>query len=124
MNLTADEALEQTYRLTALHDDGLCINGQVYASSCILMAGRFQSDWPAQTVEALTQEDIEHLITWRPDIVLFSASQSGVLLPADCQMTLFNHGIGFEVMPLASACRTYVALSSEGRCVMGVFCLV
>jgi len=51
----------------------------------------------------------------KPDVLLIGTGATHVFLSLDIYGDLINQGIGVEVMSTSAACRTFNALSAEGR---------
>jgi uncharacterized protein len=122
MDFVLDESAVLEYRLNAVKAGALQINEQWVDSPCVLMSDRFQADWPVYSLDAFDESRAQELIAWQPELVLFGCSNP--LAVADSwRICFFKQNIGVELMSIESAARTYVALASEGRRVMGFFCL-
>lgn len=106
--------------ITAYGDGYIDINHQRYSNSLILTADQLISDWqtgPEQilTVDQLTEQDFEKVITLKPEVVLLGTGKTHQFLHPRTYAPLTQHGAALECMTTAAACRTYNILMSEGR---------
>ena len=92
-------------------DNEISISGQGYALPVLIT--------PTQVITDITDWQ-QQVLALAPDIVLFGTGDI-FKLPDQAQFAeLYEQNIGVEAMNNASACRTHVALLSEGRNVVTV----
>ena len=95
----------------------VAINQRHYVSSLILLPERIVQPWAAAGFEALAEADFEAIRALGPEVLLLG---TGLLqrFPAPALLRpLIEARIGFEVMDLPAACRTFNILMAEGRLV-------
>lgn len=86
-----------------------------YDRGVIVLADRIIEDWGQGGVSGLSAHDISQLAALAPAIVLLGTG-SRQRFPSPSQLRpLIEAQIGYEVMDLAAACRTYNLLAGEGR---------
>ena len=74
--------------------------------------------WSAEGFEHLSAEDFAAVREMTPEVVIIGTG-SRLRFPAPQVLRpLIEAGIGYEVMDLAAACRTYNILVTEGRAVV------
>jgi len=74
--------------------------------------------WTAEDFEHLSAEDFATVRDMTPEVVIIGTG-SRLRFPAPQVLRpLIEAGIGYEVMDLAAACRTYNILVTEGRAVV------
>jgi uncharacterized protein len=109
------EQAEGKNLFTGYGDGYVAVNGTRHGASLVVSGERLVTDWPAQSVEALSADHLAAIIELKPEIVLlgtgprFSFPEAALLAP------LYKAGIGVEVMDTPAACRTYNILLGEGR---------
>ena len=91
------------------------INHRRHESSLIVLPDIIVDDWPATAFDELSLSHVEAIVALAPEIALLGTGpmlrfpESALLRP------LMQAGIGFEIMDLGAACRTYNILMAEGR---------
>lgn len=114
MPLNLDEN-KSTYQIRAYQPGQIKVNEQILTQSIIITPNQLISDWRPQSAQELSNTDLQILIRLKPTIVLIGTGASHIFLSADVYGELINLGMGVEVMSTIAACRTYNALSAEGR---------
>lgn len=99
------------------------IRDQVIRSSVLLGVDEIVTDWPPQSVEALSAAHLQAALELSPEVILLGTGRRQhfpdpeILLPAQ------RAGVGVEVMDTPAACRTYNILLQEGRRVVAALIL-
>lgn len=91
------------------------VNNQRIGKSVIVLPERIIEDWDASTFEALTSGQIEALTGLGQEIVLLGTGNRLRFPAREIMRPLTQAGMGFEVMDIQAACRTYNILVSEER---------
>lgn len=100
------------------HDQGwIQIQNQRFTAPLIISAQTLISDWTVQDFASLTPEQLTPLFTLNPEVILLGCGSSQSLPSAALYRALVEHGVGFEIMTTAAACRTYTILLAENRTV-------
>ena len=101
------------------HDaQGVWVNGQPHTTSVLVPWKGNVLAWAALRFEALEPAHFEAMRALNPELVIFG-SGTRLRFPSPALWRgLVDARIGFEVMDLAAACRTYNVLASEGRNVL------
>lgn len=97
--------------------ESVTINGQHYNTPVIISPQTLIHPWRPTCADDLQAQDLNTIIELKPKIVLIGTGEHNQLLPYDCLASLHEARIGVECMDTGAACRTYSALSSEGRSV-------
>lgn len=93
----------------------VAINHRPYTASLILLPDRIVESWGTGGFDALTEADFEAILPLAPEILLLGTG-SRQRFPAPALLRpLIAARIGYEVMDLAAACRTFNILMAEGR---------
>lgn len=117
------ESNDAKYQITSYTANSVTINNtQVFTSSIILMPEYLEA-WPVQDIKALTQNNILQLANLQPELVLLGSGETLVFPEPAVISALYATKIGLEVMTTTAACRTYAALSAEGRKVLAALIL-
>lgn len=91
---------------------------ETLTQSMIISADALVRDWPPQSLAQLTEENIEALLAFKPEVVIIGTGERLQWPPRKLMAPLIDAGIGYEIMDTAAACRTYNVLSYEGRTVV------
>lgn len=105
----------KAYRLGAV-----TVDDKEYHSSIIVSPNKIISDWPVRSIEEISDQHLQTILDCKPDIVLFGVGDQFFMPDKMSFALLYQYKIGVEFMDNAAACRTYIALSSEGRNVLVV----
>lgn len=81
------------------------------------------SDWNVTSVEELSVADLQQLIALKPEIVVLGTGMRQRFPPTEVRAAMLAQRIGFEVMDLGAACRTFNVLLSEDRRVVAALIL-
>lgn len=93
----------------------VAINHRQYASSLILLPDRIVETWGTSSFEALTERDFEAICALEPEILLLGTGERQRFPAPALLRPLIEARIGYEIMDLAAACRTFNILMAEGR---------
>jgi len=103
------------YQIKAYEPGFITINEKTYANSLIIGSETLITDWPPQSLNKLSQSDLMSIIDLKPELVLLGTGLE-FNVPSKAIIECFHsRKIGFEYMDTSAACRTFVALSAEGR---------
>lgn len=91
------------------------VGDQVLRRSCLISAERLIEDWRPQTVDELTEADLDAVFALQPEIVVLGTGERQRFPEPRLLAALLARGIGCEVMDTGAACRTYNVLVSEAR---------
>ena len=98
------------------------IAGQKIHAPCIVSAGQLITDWPVASPAALDLPALAPALALSPSLVLIGTDATDVVGASALRRALEARGVGFEVMNLGAACRTYNVLVQERReVVAGLF---
>lgn len=100
---------------TGYDSDYVAVNHTHYQSSLIVLPDRIIADWPPQSFEALSSENFEAILEFKPEIVLLGTGNKLRFPHPRLTEALIRAQIGLEVMDTPAAGRTYNILASEGR---------
>jgi len=95
------------YQIKAYKPGEITINDKTYTQSLIVTPYTLIKDWRPQSIDDITKEDIEQILKLKPEIILLGMGTQAVMPPPELRQ--------FDCMDNGAACRTFVALSSEGR---------
>ncbi|HYM34732.1 MAG TPA: MTH938/NDUFAF3 family protein [Steroidobacteraceae bacterium] len=93
----------------------LRIGEQVLRASCLLSGKQLIVDWTPRTASELTLDHFAAAWSWQPEIILLGAGTRPELPTRELYAAILSRGIGFEVMDIGAACRTFNVLVSENR---------
>ena len=116
MKLEAEHADGQT-----IHSYGsgwVIINGEKITNSLILMPQSVRQYWQCRQFADLTAEHFAQLSEFEAELVIFGSGKRIQFPPTAWLAPLIRKRIGFDVMDMGAACRTYNILAGEGRNVL------
>jgi uncharacterized protein len=101
------------------HDtQGVWVNGRAHTTSLLVpWRGEVQA-WAPSRFEELAAAHFEAIRGLQPELVVFGSGARLRFPPPGLWRALVEARIGFEVMDIGAACRTYNVLASEGRNVL------
>ena len=114
MGLSLDDNLAK-HQIRAYKPGKIQVNDVIYTQSIIVSPERLIDNWPPQTIGELTHDHLAIISELSPAILLIGTGATLQFPDLDIYGDLINEGIGIEVMDSSAACRTYNALSAEGR---------
>lgn len=109
--------------VTGYGADHLMINKVRHDGNLLLSAGRIVSGWAPGGFDRLAAGDFAAVLELAPEVVIVGTGARQRFPAPQLLRPLIDAGIGFEVMDLAAACRTYNILASEGRAVAAALLL-
>ena len=96
------------------------VNQQRYQENIIISPDNVER-WNITNLEQL---DIEIFLKYSPDVLLIGTGAQMKFLSPVKIVEFQQHHIGIEIMPTASACRTFNVLLSENRNVIAALILI
>lgn len=100
--------------VTGYGDDHVLINYRRHDASLIVLPGEIVP-WSAHRFDALSERDFEQIPPLAPEVLLIGTGQR-LRFPAPALLRpLIEAHLGYEVMDLSAACRTFNILMGEGR---------
>ncbi len=91
------------------------INRERYERSVVVLPERLVTDWGATSFDALTAEHLAALLALEPEILLLGTGDKLRFPRAEILAPLVRARVGYEVMDVQAACRTYNILMAEER---------
>ena len=96
-------------------EKSVTINNVSHQTSLYVSPAELITDLPMQSHEDLNRDVLQFVLDLKPELVILGTGNT-LEFPHPSIMGLFaEHGIGFEVMNHASACRTFTILCAEQR---------
>ncbi len=114
MELTEDSP-QGDYQIKAYEPGIITINETQYCQSLILTRDTLITDWPPQNLSELQDEHLQAILNLKPSVILLGTGKAFQLPPTAQLARLYKAGFGVESMDTGAACRTFCALSAEGR---------
>ncbi len=96
----------------------ITVNNTVYRQSLIITADKLLSDWPPQSFSDLSPAQWNSILNLKPQIVLLGTGIKFIMPKPSLLAPLYQEHIAVESMDTAAACRTFMALTAEGRSVL------
>lgn len=88
------------------------VNDRVIQRNCLISADSIQ-EWPV-TAE-LRADDMQSILALNPEVVILGMAGTQRYPSADIYGLFLERNIGFEVMDIGAACRTFNILLGEDR---------
>lgn len=114
MKLFLDKAGDRN-TVTGYGPDHVRVNQQRFEANLIVLPSRIEEDWANAGFDALTEADFDRLAALGAEIVLIGTGTRQRFPSPVLLRPLIDARVGFEIMDLAAACRTYNILVGEGR---------
>lgn len=106
MQLTEDNNTSH-YQILAYNSGQVTINDQTYTTSLIISPTTLIPSWPPRHLEEINEEHIQSILALSPEIILLGTGAKYTIPPLFLRQ--------FDCMDTGAACRTFAALTSEGR---------
>lgn len=103
--------------ITGYEADHILINKLRHDGNRVVLPNRVEEGWAPGGFDALVLEDFKTLAALGAEVVLIGTGRRQRFPDPALLRPLMEARIGFEVMDLAAACRTYNILAAEGRMV-------
>jgi uncharacterized protein len=114
MDLTLQSPGDHLY-IQAISDEGIRIADQVCTTPLIVSASKLLTDWPVSNPQELTDQHLDQILEFEPELVLIGTGNRQIFLPPELLMVFYRRSVGIETMNTPAACRTFNVLVSEGR---------
>lgn len=101
--------------ITTIDQNRTIINSQEIKQSCIVSNNALITEIELSTVEDLTSQHIEHLLSSNPELIILGSGVEHTFPNVALLNPIAKQNIGFEVMNNKSAARTYNVLIAEER---------
>lgn len=101
--------------ITGYGDGYILVNQERYARSLVVLPERLVTDWTATSFDALAAEHLAALLAFEPEIILLGTGARLQFPRPEIVAPLIQARIGYEVMDVQAACRTYNILMAEER---------
>ncbi|HLU76389.1 MAG TPA: Mth938-like domain-containing protein [Burkholderiales bacterium] len=101
--------------ITAYGPGYVMVNQDRHEQSLIVMAEELVTDWPPGSVADLQPDHMRTLTEWGLEVVLIGTGPTLRFPGPEIMRPLMEARLGFEVMDVHAACRTYNILVDEGR---------
>lgn len=114
MKLHRNEALGKN-AINGYGDGYVMVNRVRHQSTLVVLPDRLVTDWAGSTFEALTAAHMDALLALDAEIILLATGARLQFPRAEIMAPLIRARVGYEVMDVPAACRTYNILVSEER---------
>ena len=91
------------------------VNGTRHERSIVVMQDRLIADWAPASVDALGAEHLAPLAVLELEVILLGTGEKLRFPKPEVMRPIIEARIGFEVMDVPAAARTYNILLAEGR---------
>lgn len=112
--LTLDEN-NASYQIRAYKPGLIQVNEHILTQSIIIAPEKLIENWEPQQISDLKKEHLASVLEMHPNILIIGTGAKLQFPPLEMYGDLMNKGIGVEIMDTSAACRTYNALTAEGR---------
>ena len=114
MDLILDNPGDSLF-IRSVTTDGIRVGDEIYRKPIVLNAEQVIDECSISSVEQMTEQDLDGLLSLQPDVVLIGTGATQVFLEPSQLMFFYSRNIGVEVMNTHAACRTFNVLVSELR---------
>ncbi len=119
----AQDQIDSRYLIEAYEPGRIQVAGQIYSGNMLIMPERLLQPWGLVSMDSLSREDLEGLLSHEPDLILLGTGKRQLFPHPSLFAPLMRAGTGWEVMPTDAACRTYNILLGEDRRVLAALIL-
>jgi uncharacterized protein len=116
--ILSQDASDALFQIRAYQPGFITVNENTYTHSLIVSPQQLMTDWPPQSLAALTPADWSAVLAMNPTVILLGTGRQFTMPHPRLLAPVYERKIGIESMDTASACRTYTALAAEGRRVL------
>jgi uncharacterized protein len=103
--------------------DTIELTSQRIHSNCLIAPEQVITDWSADSVVSLSSSDLQPIFALQPELVILGTGMRQQFPAAVIRSAFLARKIGFEVMDLGAACRTFNVLLGEDRRVVAALLL-
>jgi uncharacterized protein len=96
---------------------------RVVRSNCLIAPDQLLENWTTQDVKSLSIADLQSVFALKPELVILGTGARQQFPAPAIQAAFLAREIGFEVMDIGAACRTFNVLLSEDRRVVAAMLL-
>ncbi len=114
MKLHRSEAIGKN-AITGYGEGYVLINQARHERTVVVLPDQLVTDWAASTFEALTADHLAALLSLEAEIILLGTGPRLRFPQAEILAPLIRARVGYEIMDVHAACRTYNILVSEER---------
>jgi len=114
MDLTLERPGDHLF-IRSVSERGIQVVDDYYNKSIIVSTKQVIPDWPVNSVENITEQQLEKVLNLQPELVLIGTGARQAFLPPRQMMFFYSRNIGIEVMTTDAACRTFNVLAAESR---------
>jgi len=107
----SEDTNRNEYQIQSYRPGKVIINNQMYTQSLIITNQTLTSNWVPTHVNEITQAHIDSILLLQPEVILIGTGAHCIIPPPPRLQA-------FDCMDTGAACRTFVALSAEGRNVL------
>ena len=115
MKIELDIAATDSHKIISYSNDCFRLRDKSICGSLLISGKRRVENWFAGDYRALTTEDLDIVIEWRPEIILLGTGKRLHFPNRALLSYVASKHIGFEIMDTGAACRSYNLLIDEGR---------
>jgi len=101
--------------ITGYGEGYVMVNQARHERTVVVLPDQLVTNWAASTFEALTADHLAALLPLEAEIILLGTGPRLQFPRAEVLAPLVRARVGFEVMDVQAACRTYNILVSEER---------
>ena len=101
--------------ITGYGEGYVLVNQARHERTVVVLPDQLVTDWAASTFESLTADHLAALLPLEAEIILLGTGPRLQFPPAEILAPLIRARVGYEVMDVQAACRTYNILVSEER---------
>ena len=103
------------HHIIAADERGIRIGAHWHTGSLLVNASELITDWPVGHSNQLSLDSLEPVLCNLPEVLLLGTGERQIFPDITLLQSLFQQGIGVEIMHTLAACRTFNVLLSEQR---------
>ena len=93
----------------------ITLDGKTYYKDVIIYPDHIQSEWRRSEGHKLSKEDIEKILTIKPDILMVGTGYGGLKVPIETEDYIKSIGIKLMVQETEKICKKFNGLSKSNK---------
>ena len=93
----------------------ITIDGKTYYNDVVIYPDHIQSEWWRKEGHNISAEDVDKLLTIKPDILMVGTGYGGLKVPIETEDYIKSKGIELIVNETEKICKTFNELSKSNK---------
>jgi len=93
----------------------ITIDGKTYYNDVVIYPDHIQGEWWRSEGHKLTKEDVDEILTIKPDIIIIGTGYGGLKVPKETEEYVKSMGIKLVVRETKKICKIFNELSKSNK---------